>query len=109
MAKRGGVETDVRCREKERCRVLRAMKGVMRCRTLDMEAKRRLHEGIGASTALHGAATYVVRNDQRRMSNVFEMLCFGAMAGVMRMDLISKETARIRTEIVRELKCGVYL
>ena len=39
------VETEVKLRVNEGCKVLGALKSVMRCRTYGMEAKRGLYEG----------------------------------------------------------------
>ena len=43
---------------KEGCKVLGALKSVMRCRTLGMEAKRGLYEGVVLPTVLYGAETW---------------------------------------------------
>lgn len=41
----------------QRFKVLEAMKGVMRCRTMDLEAMRGLYEGVIVSTVHYGAGT----------------------------------------------------
>lgn len=51
------METEVRFRVEEGCKVLEALKGVMRCRTFGMETKICLCEGLAVPFVLHGADT----------------------------------------------------
>lgn len=46
VAMRGGVETEMRRSVNEGCNMLGALKGVMGCRTMGMEAKRGLYEEV---------------------------------------------------------------
>ena len=57
------VEAQVKLRVKEGCKVLGALKSVTSCRTLGMEAKRGLYEGVVAPTVLNGAETWGVREE----------------------------------------------
>ena len=51
------VETEVKFRVKEGCKVLGALKSVMKCRTLGLHAKRGLYEGVVVPTVHYGAET----------------------------------------------------
>ena len=98
------VETEVKSRVKEGCKVLGALKSVMRCRTLGMEAKRGLYEGVVLPTVLYGAETWGVRAEERRRLNVFEMKCLRSMAGVTLRDRINNDVVRFRTGMVKRLE-----
>ena len=52
------VATEVKSRVKEGCKVLGALKSVMKCRTFGMHAKRELYEGVVVPTVLYGAETW---------------------------------------------------
>jgi hypothetical protein len=98
------VETEVKARVKEGCKVLGALKSVMSCRTLGMEAKRGLYEGVVVPTVLYGAEAWGVRAEERRRLNVFEMKCLRSMAGVTLRDRITNDVVRIRTGMVKKLE-----
>ena len=98
------VETEVKSRVKEGCKVLGALKSVMSCRTLGMEAKRGLYEGVVVPTVLYGAETWGVRAEERRRLNVFEMKCLRSMAGVTLRDRINNDVVRLRTGMVKRLE-----
>jgi len=85
------VETEVKSRVKEGCKVLGALKSVMSCRTLGMEANRGLYEGVVEPTVLYGAETWGVRAEERRRLTVFEMKCLRSMAGVSLKDRFESE------------------
>ena len=48
-----------------------------------------MYEGEVVLTVLYGAETWVVRAEERRMLNVFEMKCLRDMAGVTLWDRIN--------------------
>ena len=52
------VETEVKLRVNEGCKVLGALKSVMRCRTLGLEARIWLFEGMVLTVVLYGAETW---------------------------------------------------
>lgn len=55
MKKIEHVETDVKCRLEEGCKLFVALKGIMRCRTLGEEAKRKgLNEVVIDTSVLYG-------------------------------------------------------
>ena len=89
---------------KEGCKVLGALKSVMRCRTLEMEAKRGLYKVVVLPTVLYGAETWGVRAEERRRLNVFEMKCLRSMAGVTLRDRINNDVVRFRTGMVKKIE-----
>ena len=84
--------------------MLGALKSVMRCRTLGMEAKSELYKGVVLPTVLYGAETWGVRAEERRRLNVFEMKCLRSMAGVTLRDRINNDVVRFRTGMVKRLE-----
>jgi hypothetical protein len=98
------VRTEVKSRVKEGCKGLGALKSVMKCRTLGMNAKRSLYEGEVVTTVLYGAETCGVRAEERRRLNVFEMKCLRGMAEVTLWDRINNDVVRLRTGMVRKLE-----
>ena len=99
----GGIDVEVKCRMNEVGKVWGGMNRVFKCRSLGMNAKRRLYEGIVVPTALYGAETWNMRAAERRRLNVMEMRCLRSMCGVTRMDRVRNEEVRRRTGVVREL------
>ena len=95
IAASGGVEADVRHRVNEGCKVLGAVKGVMKNRGLGMNVKKVLYEKVIVPTVMYGSELWGLKLSERQKLNVFEMKCLRSMAGVSRMD-------RVRNEIVRE-------
>ena len=98
------VETEVKSRVKEGCKVLGVLKSVMSCRTFGMEAKIRLFEGVVVPAALYGAETWGVRAEKRRRLNVLEMKCLWSMAGTTLRDKINNNVVRFRTGMVKRLE-----
>ncbi len=90
-------------RVNEGCKVLGACKRVFKCRSLNMNAKKALYEGVIVPTVLYGAEAWGVREAERRRLNVFEMKCLRSMIGVTRMDRLRNEEVRRRTNVTREL------
>ena len=78
-------------------------------KSLSMQVKRRLYEGIAIPTALYGAETWSMGAAEKRL-NVAEMKCLRGMCGVTRMDRIRNEEVRRRTGVTRELlgRVGQY-
>ena len=103
VAGKGGVGVEVECRLREASKCLGGLKSVMRNRHLGMVAKRRLYEGVIVPTAMYGAETWNMREEERRSLNVFEMKCLRSMIGVTRMDRVRNEEVRRRTGVEREL------
>ncbi|XP_076031278.1 uncharacterized protein LOC143019503 [Oratosquilla oratoria] len=94
VAGKGGVKVEVECRLREASKCLGGLKSVMRNRHLGMDAKRRLYEGVIVPTALYGAETWNIREEERRSLNVFEMRCLRSMVGVTRLDRVRNEENR---------------
>ena len=57
-AANGGVEADVRHRVNEGCKVLGALKGVMKNRGLGMNVKKVLYEKVVVPTAMYGSESW---------------------------------------------------
>ncbi len=80
-----------------------ARKSVLHNRTLGMNAKRKLYEGVVVPKALFGAETWNVRESERNRLDVFEMRCLKSMVGVTRMDRVRNEKVRRQAGIVRKM------
>ena len=96
----GGVEADVRHRVNEGCKVLGAMKGVMKNRGLGMNIKKVLYEKVIVPTVMYGSELWGMKVSERQKLNVFEMKCLRSMAGVSR--LLNSEMKKVEEELVWE-------
>jgi Reverse transcriptase (RNA-dependent DNA polymerase). len=103
----GAVDAEVSHRVKEAAKVMGGLKKVINSRSLGMEAKRTLYEGIVVPTVLYGAETWGLREDERRRLDVLEMKCLRSMCGVTRLDRIRNEEIRRRTREEKELSARV--
>ena len=88
IAANGGVEADVRHRVNEGCKVLGAVKGVMKNRGLGINVKRVLYEKVVVPTVMYGSELWGMKVSERQKLNVFEMKCLRSMAGVTRLDSV---------------------
>ena len=88
IAANGGVEADVRHRVNEGCKVLGALKGVMKNRGLGMNVKKVLYEKVVASIVMYGSESWGMKVTERQKLNVFEMKCLRSMTGVYRLDRV---------------------
>ena len=104
----GGVEADVRHRVNERCKVLGALKGVMKNRGLGMNVKV-LYEKVVVPTVMYGSESWGMKVTERQKLNVFEMKCLRSMTGVSRLDRVRNEVVRARTGVRRELAARVAM
>ena len=100
IAANGGVEADVRHRVNEGCKVLGALKGVMKNRGLGMNVKV-LYE------VMYGSESWGMKVTERQKLNVFEMKCLRSMTGVSRLDRVRNKVVRARTGVRRELAARV--
>ena len=103
----GGVEADVRHRVNEGCKVLGALKGVMKNRGLGMNVKKVLFEKVVVPTLMYGSESWGMKVTERQKLNVFEMKCLRSMTGVSRLDRVRNEVVRTRTGVRRELATRV--
>ena len=71
----GGVEADVRQRVKEGCKVLGALKGVMKNRGLGMNVKKVLDEKVVVLTIVCGSESWRIKVTDRQKLNLLEMKC----------------------------------
>ena len=94
IAANGGVEADVRHRVNEGCKVLGALKGVMKNRGMGMNVKKVLYEKVVVPTVMYGSESWDMKVTERQKLNVFEMKCLRSMIGVSRLN-------RGRNEVVR--------
>lgn len=107
VAANGGVEADVRQRVNEGCKVLGAVKGVVKNRGLGMNVKRVLYEKVIVPTVMYGSELWGMKVMERQKLNVFEMKCLRSMAGVSRVDRVRNEVVRVRTGVRNELAARV--
>ena len=107
IAANGGVEADVRHRVNEGCKVLGALKGVMKNRGLGMNVKKVLYEKVAVPTVMYGSESWGMKVTERQKLNVFEMKCLRSMIGVSRLDRVRNEVVRARTGVRRELAARV--
>ena len=78
-AANGGVEADVRHRVNEGCKVLGALKGVMKNRGLGMNVKKVLYEKVVVPTVMYGSESWGMKVTERQKLIVFEMKCLRSM------------------------------
>ena len=107
IAANGGVEADVHHRVNEACKVLGALKGVMKNRGLGMNVKKVLYEKVVVPTVMYGSESWGMKVIERQKLNVFEMKCLRSMTGVSWLDRVRNEAVRARTGVRRELAARV--
>ena len=107
IAANGGVEAYVRHRVNEGCKVLGALKGVMKNRGLGMNVKKVLYRKVVVPTVIYGSESWGMKVTKRQKLNVFEMKCLRSMTGVSRLDKVRNEIVRVRTGVRRELAARV--
>ena len=107
IAANDGVEADVRHRVNKGCKVLGALKGVMKNRGLGMNAKNVLYEKVVVLIVTYGSESCGLKVTERQKLNVFEMKCLRSMTGVSRLDRVRNEVVRARTSVRRELAAKV--
>ena len=103
IARGGGVDAEVKHRVKEARKVMGGMKSVLKCRTLSMDAKTKLYEGVVIPAALYGAETWGMKAEDRRRLDVLEMKCLRSMCGVSLWHRLRNEEIRRRVGVQREL------
>ena len=101
---------EVKSRVNEVAKVQGGLKVMFNSKSLSMQVKRRLYEGIAIPTALYGAETWSMSVADKKRVNVAEMKCLRGMCGVTRMDRIRNEEVRRRTGVEKELagRVGQY-
>ena len=107
IAANSGVEADVHHRVNEGCKVLGALKGVMKNRRLGMNVKKVLYEKVVVPTVMYGSESWGMKVTERQKLNVFEMKCLRSMTGVSQLDRVRNEVVRARTGVRRELAARV--
>ena len=103
----GGVEADVRHRVNEGCKVLGALKGVMKNRGLGMNVKKVLDEKVDVLIIVCGSESWCMKVTERQKLNLLEMKCLKSMTGVSQLDRVRNEVVRVRTGVRRELAARV--
>ena len=81
IAANGGIEADVHHRVNEGCKVLGALKGVIKKRGLGMKVKKVLYEKVVVPTVMYGSESWGMKVTERQKLNVFEMKCLRSMTG----------------------------
>ena len=107
IAVNGGVEADVHHRVNEGCKVLGALKGVMKNRELGMNVKKVLYEKVVVPTVTYGSESLGMKVTERQTLNVSETKCLRSMTGVSRLDRVRNEVVRARTGVRRKLAARV--
>ena len=95
----GGVEADVRHKVIKGCKMLDAVKGVMKNRGLGMNVRKVLYEKVVVLTVMYGSESWGMKVTERQKLNVFEMKCLRNMTGVSRLDRVRNEVVRARTSV----------
>ena len=103
----GGVEANVPHRVNEGCKVLGALKGVMKNRGLRMNVKKVLYEKVIVPTAMYGSESWSMKVTEIQKLNVYEMKCLRSMTGVSWLNRVRNEVVRARTGVRRELAARV--
>ena len=85
-------------RVNERCKVLGALKGVMKNRGLGINGKKVLYENVVVLTVMYGSESYGMEVPERQKLNVFEMKCLRSMTGLSRLNRVRNEVVRAGTE-----------
>ena len=107
VADDGSMEREVGYRLGEGSKVLGAVRGVMKGRSLSRNAKRCLYERVIVPTVTYGAETWSMREAERKRLEVFEMRCLRSMVGVTRMDRVRNEEVRRRAGVSVPLSARV--
>ena len=107
IAANGGVEADVHHRVNEGCKVLGALKGVMKNRGLGMNVKKVSYEKLVVLTVMYGSESWGMKVTERQKLNMCEMKCLRSMTGVSRLDRVRNKVVRARTGVRRELAARV--
>ncbi len=97
----GGIEGEGKFRINEVGKVCGGMKRVFKCRSLGMNSKRGLYEGVVVPGALYSAETWNMGAAERRL-NVVQLRYLRSMCGVPRMDQVRDDKVQ-RTGVVKEL------
>ena len=97
----------MRHRVNELCKVLGALKGVMKNRGLGVTVKKALYEKVVVPAVMYESESWGMKVTERQKLNVFEMKCLRSMTGVFRLDRIRNEVVRARTGVERELAARV--
>ena len=107
IAANGGVEADVPHRVNEGCKVLGALKGVMKNRGLGMNIKKVLYEKVVVPTVMYGSESWSMKVTEIQKLNVYEMRCLRSMTGVSWLNRVRNEVVRARRGVRRELAARV--
>ena len=107
IAANGEVEADVCHRVIEGCKVLGALKRIMKNRGLEMNVKKVLYEKVFMSTVMYGSESWGMKVTEKQKLNVFEMECLRSMAGLSWLDRVRNEAVRVKPGVRRELAARV--
>ncbi len=92
MCKHESKEGETRERVMQGRKVVGSLGCMMKGRTVSMEVKKRLHDGIIVLTITHASETWVWNERQRSRIQSVEMSYFRSACGVRRMDGESNES-----------------
>ena len=97
----------MRHRVNEGCKVLSALKGVMKNRGLGMNVKKVLYEKVVVPTVMYGSESWGMKVTERQKLNVCVMKCLMGMNCVSRLDRVGNEVVRARTGGRREFAARI--
>ncbi|XP_068238341.1 uncharacterized protein [Palaemon carinicauda] len=96
IGSKGGVAADVRQKVNEVCKVLGAVKRMVKNRRLGMNVKRVLYGKAIVPTVMYGSELLEMKLTERQKLNVFEMKYLRCMAWVSRLDKVRNEVVKVR-------------
>ena len=94
-------------RVNEECKVLGALKEVMKNRGLGLNVKKVLYEKAVLLTVMCGSESWGMKVTERQKLNLFKMKCLRNMTHVSRLDMVRNEVVRVRTGVRRKLAARV--
>ena len=95
IAANGGVEADACHRVNEGCKMLGALKQVMKNRGLGMNVKKVLYEKVVVPPVMYGSESWGMKVIERQRLNVLEMKCLRSTTGVSRLDWVRNEVVSV--------------
>ena len=95
-------KADVHHRVNEGCKVLGALKGVMKNKGLGMNVKKVFYEKVVVPTVMYGSEAWGMKVTEIQKLNVFEMKCLRSMTGVSCLNRVRNEVVRARMGVRRD-------
>src|SRR5256885_8705101 len=90
----GNMKNEVEHRVGEGTKVFGALEKVWKNRGMSRRVKTSLYESIVVPTVVYGCEGWYLKENEKRMIEVFEMKCLRAICGVRRIDKVRREELR---------------